>query len=181
MNRNRKQISDEKLEQVSDEELAQAIRSFRQSVTAWSENQAARLPSSARRVHRPVPAVLAWWMAAGAAGATVAACALAAVMLTSGHRTEMRPMAQSATVQQAAPSAADAAPAASTAAATESASTEEKPTTLEASLAPVVNKAGGNAEDADEKLLAGIDSDIAQGTPKALAPMAGWMGDSAEQ
>lgn len=159
--------------------MEQAIRSFRQSVTAWSEMEAARVESGARRAGRPTPAWLSWWVAAGAAGATVAACALAALMLTSGHKTEPRQIAQAVAVRQNAPPTAEATHAAP--ATTDSASRENQPTTLEASMAPISNKASGDADDSDEKLLAGIDSDIAQGTPKALAPMAGWMSDSAER
>ena len=171
MNRNSKQISDEELEL--------AIRSFRQSVTAWSETEAARVKIGRERENRSMPSLLAWWTAAGAAVATVAVCALVAVMFTSGHKADSRQVAQSATAQEVAPSVSTPeAPAAQTA---DRAPAQHKPTTLEASLAPVANKAEKNTDDADEELLAGIDSDIAQATPKALAPMAGWMGDSVEQ
>ena len=164
--------------QISDEELEQALRCFRQSVTEWSATEASRAESGAGRETRPTPKWLSWWMVMGAAGATVAACALAAVMLSGGHRTEPQPTAS--VMRQAAPSAEDAK---QNAAATtgESASPENRAVTLDAGTAQMRGRDSRDTEDADEELLAGIDNDIARGTPKALAPMAGWMSDSAER
>ena len=42
-------------------------------------------------------------------------------------------------------------------------------------------KAMQAADDSDDALLAAVDNDISQGTAKALAPMADWMGDSANR
>ncbi len=163
---------------ISNEELEQAIGRFRQSVKGWSEAKYAGVhtKSGARQASA---AWKSWWMAAGAAATTVAVCALAAVMLISGHRTEPREMSGvAAVVKQPAKIPTAQIPASQVA---DDTKTDEIAQQKRQLVQGTDMAANVDAEDADAKLLAGIDSDIAQGVPKALAPMANWMGDSAEQ
>lgn len=160
----------------SEKELDQALRRFRSSVQSWSEAEYAR----------PRRLVAGGWQrvrgfAFGAAMASlVAACVipLAIRYEQAGQRTaQVLP-------SQAAPTAplADRAGAVSEVAALPRASQHEP-------LAGKVrwtwaernsNSAAAN-QDSDDELMASIDSDLAQGTPRALAPLANLMSDSAEK
>lgn len=164
---------------ISDEELEQAIGSFRQSVKSWSEWECSRVRVAQERVSGQSNKVRLWgWLAASAA---VAACALAVVML-SGHGEHPQQVALVHSVQKIA-----AKPVKSEMTAAE-AGTSNRPQELQdaQSLQAVKREAAAqatdsSAEDSDDALLAGVDNDIEQGTAKALAPMANWMSDSADR
>ena len=178
--------------QVSDEQLEQAIASFRQSVKNWSEQEHA----AARAVEWSAQSRgrgwsgrgwsgwgwSGWWMSAGA---VAAACAVAAVLLA-GHGSgpgqqaravrPVEPMQAQPVKPESAMASADAG---SDAQAQMQATTQAA---KQAETMPVRRAAAAQpADDSDEALLAAVDNDISQGTAKALAPMADWMGDSANR
>ncbi len=180
-------MSERNQRQISDEELGQAIGYFRQSVTAWSEAESGRV----RIVRQPKSSRFPAWLTWSMAGTVAAACAVWVLMLAGGQHTgRQQAMQATATAPKAAmpaatsaeeptramASAADKRDTAQAAAIT----TEAAGTGPDVAAASQVRRKSGSADE-DEQLLADIDRDIAQGTPQALAPMAGWMGDSAEQ
>ena len=180
-------MRDRNQKQIGDAELEQAIGYFRQSVTAWSEAEASRTRAVPQPKSNRFPAWLSWSMA----GTMAAACAVWVVMLAGGQHAGRHPAMQAEMAPKAAMPAATPAP---ESAQTETQAMAQPEATQAAGLRPDAAVAGRtrtshvqpsqtqpSSEDEDEQLLAGIDSDIAQGTPRALAPMAGWMSDSAEQ
>ena len=172
--------------QIGDAELEQAIGYFRQSVTAWSEAEAGRTRALPQPKSNRFPVWLTWSMA----GTVAAACAVWVLMLAGGQHAGRHGAMQAAiapkaampaaTSTQAATPAREMAPAAASLDGTQTAAVATEGLRPDAAEAGRV-QASSRREDEDEQLLAGIDSDIAQGTPRALAPMAGWMSDSANQ
>ena len=161
----------------SDTELEQALGHFRNSVKSWSEAASVRVQTQKTKKSE-VPSWFRWWLPLGAAGATVAVCALAATIFTGTHRSNL-PLANQLSPQSAIQAAVANPPSASpTAQARQAASTVA---TTKPPVAAPVSLPARQADDPDEQLLAAIDSDISQRTPTALAPMANWMGDSANQ
>ena len=162
--------------QIGDEELEQAIGYFRQSVTAWSEAEAGRTRTVLQPKSKRFPVWLTWSMA----GTVAAACAVWVLMLAGGQHADRHPAMQAVIAPKAVTPAPAPTPTMVQPEATQTAAAVSPtlhPTTADASR----GQKAMHSEDEDEQLLAGIDSDIAQGTPRALAPMAGWMSDSAEQ
>ncbi len=168
--------------QIGDAELEQAIGYFRQSVTAWSEAEAGRTRAVPQPKSNRFPVWLTWSMA----GAVAAACAVWVLMLAGGQHAGRHGAMQAAIAPKAAMPASAATPAQEMAPAAASLDGTQTAAVATEGLRPDAAEAGrvqasSRREDEDEQLLAGIDSDIAQGTPRALAPMAGWMSDSANQ
>ncbi len=186
--------------QASDEELEQAIASFRQSVKNWSkqEHAAARAAGLAAQSRGR-----GWgWFGSGfgswlwmSAGAVAAACAVA-VVIVAGHGSGPVQQARAVRLAPAQPDQARSGQAQSgqaqtaeqvkpeSALAQTNAQTDAQTTTLaEALTERTARRAAAMqaGDESDEALLAAVDNDISQGTAKALAPMADWMGDSANR
>lgn len=167
---------------VSDEELEQAFRRFRSSVREWSETEYAR-------PRKLAPAAGSWRRARGFAfGGAMASLAAACLIPLTIHRGQAGTQA----VAHAGPVETTAVAAAGKAAQQDEVAAA--PQTLKRELLAgklrrawseqKANSDGANDganQDDDDALMASIDNEIARGTPRALAPLANLMGDSAEK
>ncbi len=181
----------------SEEELDQALRRFRSSVQSWSEAEYAR----PRRL-----AVGGWQrvrgFALGAAMASLVAVCVIPLAIRHGHPgqsvAQASPSLASASEASARP--AQTSPAQTSPAQTGAAPADRAETVGEAAASPQsprrervpdqaqIAKAERNGaasapanQDSDDELMASIDNELAQRTPRALAPLANLMSDSAEQ
>lgn len=186
----------------SEEELDQALRRFRSSVQSWSEAEYAR----PRRL-----AVGGWQrvrgFALGAAMASLVAVCVIPLAIRHGHPgqsvAQASPSLASASEASARPAQtgpAQTSPAQTSPAQTGAAPADRAETVGEAAASPQsprrervsdqaqIAKAERNGaasapanQDSDDELMASIDNELAQRTPRALAPLANLMSDSAEQ
>uniref|UniRef100_E6PZK2 Uncharacterized protein n=1 Tax=mine drainage metagenome TaxID=410659 RepID=E6PZK2_9ZZZZ len=161
----------------SEKELDQALRRFRSSVQSWSEAEYAR----------PRRLVAGGWQRVSgfAFGAAMASLVAACVIPLAIHYEQAGQRTARVLPSQTAPMAAlaDRAGAVAEVAALPRASQREplagKVRRTWAERNPDgLNSTAAN-QDSDDELMASIDSDLAQGTPRALAPLADLMSDSA--
>jgi hypothetical protein len=134
-----------------DAQVEVALRHFRQSVQSWSEQEFSR-PRSAHSTKRG----MAWWVVQH----TGAAWALAVVVAVGGVSVPVGVHFHNEAVRMEAQRAADAAAKAK----------QEQLAKIQQQQAYTID---------DEALLKDVDSDIAQGTPDAMEPLASLMSDSA--
>ena len=171
----------------SEEELDQALRRFRSSVQSWSEAEYAR----PRRL-----AVGGWQrvrgFALGAAMASLVAVCVIPLAIRHGHPgqsvAQASPSLASASEASARPAQTGAAPADRSETVGEAAASPQSPRRERVSDQAQIAKAERNGaasapanQDSDDELMASIDNELAQRTPRALAPLANLMSDSAEQ
>ena len=170
--------------QISDDELEQALGFFRQSVKEWSEQESASVRVT------PQPGLVrgrGWWMVA-----TLATCALAVVAWFAVSMSEYgNRLAQQAHVEQMGVEQMGAGVLQTMAHPVQTGNTaanlplqaeaQANVQSVQAVKSAVATRlsAKAAADKSDDALLAGVDSDIEQGTAKALAPMADWMSNSA--
>ncbi len=135
---------------AEDAQVEAALRNFRESVQAWSERETAR-PYAPQPRRRGVT----WWMVQH----TGAAWALAVVLVVAGisvpEGVHLRHEEQRVEAQKA----------------LDAAARVEQQRLAEAQVRTRTLN--------DEEFLKDVDSDIAQGTPDAMEPLASLMGDSA--
>ena len=156
-------LNDKLAGEMNDPELAEALKNFKASVDAWSDAAYTRPRTTA------ITARHGWRLAAGwALGCALAAASLAGGVFEHQHRKEL---AKAAAVKAAAQNAAHQRLAAERSAAKAQEALEERAATEDAG-------ATANGTSADENLMATVDSDVSQGVPAAMEPLALMMENS---